>query len=175
MTFFVKLVKKNSNYIGIDNLQNLFFDNFPIPPVTIRPSMKGDEWSNSYGESHLTQKISDIIKWNNKLGEYKKDLNEIDNMPNKLIKKKTVVTTEDIIDKINKAKTMLQYHIYSYYDNESSDLPKSILRIGSSQATRSLTYRYKLGKQGRIRANLNEKSKLFRKNRYYIRLRYSFG
>ena len=154
---FCKISKKNSNCIGIDDLHNLFFDNFPIPPVTIRPSMKGDEWSNSYGESHLTQKISDIIKWNNKLGEYKKDLNELDTMPNKLIKKKTIVTTEDIIDKVNKAKTMLQYHIFSYYDNESSDLPKSILRTGSSQATRSLTYRYKLGKQGRIRANLNGK------------------
>ena len=153
---FSKINSKSQEILGIEDPINLIYQNLPIPPVTIRPSMKGDEWSNSYGESHLTQKLSDIVKWNNKLGEYMKlydERMEVDN----LIKKCTLSEKEEIQDKINKAKTMLQYHIYSYYDNESTDLPKSILRIGSSLASRSLTYRYKLGKQGRIRANLNGK------------------
>jgi DNA-directed RNA polymerase II subunit RPB1 len=157
---FINIQSKTLDFIGIKNVENFFYTNLPIPPISIRPSIKGDEWSQSYGESHLTQKLSDIVKWNIKLQEYQTLLEEISNsdqLSNHLLKKKNPINREDLIDRIKKAKTMLQYHIFSYYDNESNDIPKSILRSGSSQATRSLTYRYKQGKQGRIRANLNGK------------------
>ena len=80
------------------------------------------------------------MKWNNKyVQEYNKYLN-------------TNELSKNIID----YNSLVQYHIYTYYDNDSKDLPRSDLKTGG-QPSKSLTSRYKGGKTGRIRGNLMAK------------------
>ena len=48
--------------------------------------------------------------------------------------------------------TLLQYHIATYYDNESASLPRSEFKTGG-KPTKSISERIK-SKTGRVRANL---------------------
>ena len=122
------------------NPEDMILKVYPISPVAIRPSLRGDQFSVGYGENNLTQKLADIVKWNNKyVQEYNKYLN-------------TNELSKNIID----YNSLVQYHIYTYYDNDSKDLPRSDLKTGG-QPSKSLTSRYKGGKTGRIRGNLMAK------------------
>ena len=79
-----------------------------------------------FAENNLTTKLADIIKWNQK---YKKS-----------IQTSKELTNVDIYDKC------AQYHIFTYYDNDIKDLPKSVMKCSGSQLA-SISTRYKGGKK----------------------------
>ena len=104
----------------------------PVPPPAVRPSII--EENGQRREDDLTHKLSDIIKTNN-----------------------------NIIDKINKGASeetiklitmVLQYHVFTFIDNQIPGLAPSQQRNG--RRLRSVCDRMKK-KEGRIRGNLNGK------------------
>lgn len=105
---------------------------FPVPPVQMRPSAKVDYLASSTMEDDLTHKLSDIVKANNRTRSFKESMNETNEKYEK-----------DHID-------LLQYHVATYFDNDSLSLLRSEQR---GQAIKSLTSRLK-GKKGRVRMNL---------------------
>ncbi len=105
---------------------------FPVPPVQVRPSVRGDFLASSTREDHLTIKLSDILKANLRIQKHKETNNEN--------------TLKYFQDHVN----YLQYHVATYYDNESLSLPQSEQK---GMVTKSLSSRLK-GKEGRIRNNL---------------------
>nr|QFG74671.1 MAG: RNA polymerase Rpb1, domain 5 [Megaviridae environmental sample] len=109
---------------------DLILTRFPIPPVSIRPTAKIDFMSASTMEDSLTLKIADIVTSNNRVR-------------NQLNKDK---------DLNFDTHTLLQYHIATYFDNESASLPKSEFKTGN-KPTKSISDRIK-AKGGRVRNNL---------------------
>ena len=104
----------------------------PVPPPAVRPSII--EENGQRREDDLTHKLSDIIKTNN-----------------------------NIVDKINKGASeetiklitmVLQYHVFTFIDNQIPGLAPSQQRNG--RRLRSVCDRMKK-KEGRIRGNLNGK------------------
>lgn len=126
--------------LGIKNPADLILENFPVPPVAIRPSIKGDFLSQGYSEDGTTHKLADIVKFNNKLTKEKE---------------RSLVVTDNY-RYLETYQQCLQYHCATYFDNESMSLPKCELKSGSGTAAKSITSRFK-GKHGRIRANLHGK------------------
>jgi DNA-directed RNA polymerase II subunit RPB1 len=112
--------------------ENLIHSTFPIPPVPVRPSVRGDFTSSTTREDQLTVKLAEILKAHLRLLKHKENTNE-----------NAVKYFQDHI-------SYLQYHIATYYDNESLILPQSEQK---GMATKCLTSRLK-GKEGRIRNNL---------------------
>ncbi|MFH1445262.1 MAG: DNA-directed RNA polymerase subunit A' [Nanoarchaeota archaeon] len=102
---------------------------FPIPPVTMRPSitLEGGERS----EDDLTHKLVDIVRINQSLKE------NID------------IGAPDFI--LNDLAELVQYHISTYFDNELTGAP--LARHRSGRALKGLVQRLK-AKEGRIRGNL---------------------
>lgn len=105
---------------------------FPVPPVQVRPSVKADFMASSTMEDDLTHKLADIVKANIRIRKYKESLSDNSQRygPDHA--------------------QLLQYHIATYYDNETVSLPKAEQR---NKVTKSLASRLK-GKEGRIRGNL---------------------
>ena len=101
----------------------------PVPPVTIRPSITLETGERS--EDDLTHKLGDIVRINQRLFE---NINA--GAPE--------IIVEDLWD-------LLQYHVTTYFDNETSQIPPA--RHRSGQALRTLTDRIK-SKEGRFRHNL---------------------
>jgi len=104
----------------------------PVPPPAVRPSII--EENGQRREDDLTHKLSDIIKTNN-----------------------------SIVDKVNKGASeetiryitmLLQYHIFTFIDNQIPGLAPSQQRNG--RKLKSVSDRMKK-KEGRIRGNLNGK------------------
>ena len=104
----------------------------PVPPPAVRPSIV--EENGQRREDDLTHKLSDIIKTNN-----------------------------NILDKINKGASedtiklitmVLQYHVFTFIDNQIPGLAPSQQRNG--RKLKSVGDRMKK-KEGRIRGNLNGK------------------
>ena len=126
--------------IGIPRPENMIIINFPVPPVAIRPSLRGDFTSMGYSEHGTTHKLSDIVKFNNKLGK----------------EKEKALSTNDNSKYLKDYQDCLQYHVATFFDNESTQLPKSELKSGGN-AAKSITSRFKGGKTGRIRGNLQGK------------------
>lgn len=116
--------------------EDLICTRFPIPPVNIRPTAKIDFMASSTMEDSLTLKISDIIVSNNRLR------NQTDK----------AMMGSDLTSYTNEINTLVQYHISTYYDNESSSLPKAEFKA-SSKPIKSISERIK-GKAGRVRSNL---------------------
>jgi DNA-directed RNA polymerase II subunit RPB1 len=112
--------------------EDLIHSTFPVPPVPVRPSVRGDFSSSVTREDQLTVKLAEILKAHLRLQKHKDNMNE-----------NTVKYFQDHI-------SYLQYHIATYYDNESLNLPQSEQK---GVATKCLTSRLK-GKEGRIRNNL---------------------
>lgn len=112
--------------------EDLIYSIFPVPPVPVRPSVRGDFSSSVTREDQITVKLADILKAVLRLQKHKDNMNE-----------NTVKYFQDHI-------SYLQYHIATYYDNESLNLPQSEQK---GIATKCLTSRLK-GKEGRIRNNL---------------------
>lgn len=111
--------------------EDMIYRTFPVPPIQVRPSVRGDFVSTTR-EDHLTVKISDIFKANARIIKHKENINE-----------NTIKYNQDHI-------AYLQYHVATYFDNESLKLPQSEQK---GIMTKSLSSRLK-GKEGRIRNNL---------------------
>lgn len=119
--------------------EDLIIEKFPIPPVIIRPTAKIDFMQSSTMEDSLTLKIADIIVSNKRVRSQ--------------LEKETV--TNELSTYPQDISTLLQYHIATYFDNESISLPRSEFKTGG-KPTKSISERIK-GKTGRIRSNLNGK------------------
>ncbi len=103
-----------------------------VPPVNVRPSITLETGERS--EDDLTHKLVDIIRINQRLGE------NIDAGAPQLI-------IEDLWE-------LLQYHVVTYYDNETAGIPPA--RHRSGRQLKTLFQRLK-GKEGRFRYNLSGK------------------
>lgn len=129
---FRNISDKHCRMMGLTSRPELtILKKFPVPPVAVRPSFKVDFMASSTKEDDLTHKLSDILKINIKLRRYKNS------------------ATDNAKFNINHA-YLLQYHCATYYDNETSGLPKSEQR---GKPSKSLASRLK-GKEGRVRGNL---------------------
>ncbi len=102
---------------------------FPIPPVTMRPSITLETGERS--EDDLTHKLVDIVRINQSLRE------NID------------IGAPDFI--ISDLWELVQYHTATYFDNELTGAP--LARHRSGRPLKGLIQRLK-AKEGRIRGNL---------------------
>jgi DNA-directed RNA polymerase subunit A' len=107
----------------------MVFTIFPIPPVTIRPSITLESGERS--EDDLTHKLSDIVRINQRLFE---NINA--GAPE--------IIVEDLWD-------LLQYHVTTFFDNNIAQVPPA--RHRSGQPLKTITERIK-SKEGRFRNNL---------------------
>ena len=103
-----------------------------VSPVTVRPSITLETGERS--EDDLTHKLVDILRINQRLGE------NIDAGAPQLI-------IEDLWE-------LLQYHVATYFDNETAGIPPA--RHRSGRQLKTLFQRLK-GKEGRFRYNLSGK------------------
>jgi len=105
---------------------------FPVPPVHVRPSLRGAFTSGSSVEDGLTHKLGDIIKANSRMNKNKGDANEN-------------------VSKYSKDhQQLLQFHVATYFDQDVISNPKG---DGKGAQFKPLVARYK-GKEGRVRGNL---------------------
>ncbi len=104
----------------------------PVPPVYVRPSITLESGIRS--EDDLTHKLVDIIRINQRLKE-----NIEAGAPTLII--------QDLSE-------LLEYHVTTYFNNESSGIPPA--RHRSGRALKTLSQRLK-GKEGRFRSNLSGK------------------
>ena len=104
----------------------------PVPPVTARPTASNDYGGRS--EDDLTHKLVDVLRINQRLGE-----NRDAGAPQLIV--------EDLWE-------LLQYHVTTYFDNQTSGIPPA--RHRSGRPLKTLAQRLK-GKEGRFRSNLSGK------------------
>ncbi len=104
----------------------------PVPPVNVRPSITLETGERS--EDDLTHKLVDIIRINQKL-----EANINAGAPQLII--------EDLWE-------LLQYHVTTFFDNETANIPPA--RHRSGRPLKTLAQRLK-GKEGRFRYNLSGK------------------
>jgi DNA-directed RNA polymerase subunit A' len=104
----------------------------PVPPVSMRPSITLESGERS--EDDLTHKLVDVLRINQRLQE-----NKDAGAPQLIV--------EDLWE-------LLQYHITTYFDNQTSGIPPA--RHRSGRALKTLAQRLK-GKEGRFRSNLSGK------------------
>lgn len=103
-----------------------------VPPVTVRPSITLDSGDRS--EDDLTHKMVDVLRINQRLRE-----NRDAGAPQLIV--------EDLWE-------LLQYHVTTYFDNQTSGIPPA--RHRSGRPLKTLAQRLK-GKEGRFRSNLSGK------------------
>ncbi|MDR3282062.1 MAG: DNA-directed RNA polymerase subunit A' [Candidatus Methanoplasma sp.] len=103
-----------------------------VPPVTVRPSITLDSGDRS--EDDLTHKLVDVLRINQRLRE-----NRDTGAPQLIV--------EDLWE-------LLQYHVTTYFDNQTSGIPPA--RHRSGRPLKTLAQRLK-GKEGRFRSNLSGK------------------
>lgn len=113
----------------------LIYKAFPVPPVQVRPSVRGDFTITGTAENDLTHKLADIVRANLRLQKHKESQTEI-----------TAKFGQDNLH-------LLQYHAGAYFDNETLVVPKS---EKPDRLFKSITSRLK-GKEGRFRGNLMAK------------------
>ncbi|MGC8581419.1 MAG: DNA-directed RNA polymerase subunit A' [Thermoplasmata archaeon] len=104
----------------------------PVPPINIRPSITLESGDRS--EDDLTHKLVDVLRINQRLRE-NRDLGA----PQLIV--------EDLWE-------LLQYHITTYFDNQTTGIPPA--RHRSGRPLKTLIQRLK-GKEGRFRSNLSGK------------------
>ena len=104
----------------------------PVPPVTVRPSITLESGDRS--EDDLTHKLVDVLRINQRLRE-----NRDAGAPQLIV--------EDLWE-------LLQYHVTTYFDNQTSGIPPA--RHRSGRPLKTLAQRLK-GKEGRFRSNLSGK------------------
>jgi len=102
----------------------------PVPPVTLRPTVI-EEKTGQRIEDDLTHKLVDILRINQRLKE---------NME--------VGAPQDIVKDLWE---LLQYHVTTYFDNESFGIPPA--RHRSGRPLKTLIQRLN-GKEGRFQSNL---------------------
>ena len=128
---FEKISEKDLKKIGFrgGKPEWLILTLFPIPPVTMRPSITLESGERS--EDDLTHKLVDVVRINQSLKE------NID------------IGAPDFI--LNDLWELVQYHISTYFDNELTGVP--LARHRSGRPLKGLVQRLK-AKEGRIRGNL---------------------
>ena len=99
---------------------------FPVPPVQMRPSARADFMASSTMEDDLTHKLADIIKANLRIKKQKETISD--------------VAAKYANDHIH----FLQYHVATYFDNETLTIPKAEQK---GKVIKSLSSRLK-GKEG---------------------------
>ncbi len=104
----------------------------PVPAVTMRPSITLESGERS--EDDLTHKLVDVIRINQRLQE-----NRDAGAPQLIV--------EDLWE-------LLQYHITTYFDNQTAGIPPA--RHRSGRPLKTISQRLK-GKEGRFRSNLSGK------------------
>ncbi|MGI0055638.1 MAG: DNA-directed RNA polymerase subunit A' [Thermoplasmata archaeon] len=104
----------------------------PVPPVQVRPSITLESGERS--EDDLTHKLVDVLRINQRLRE-NRDMGA------------PQLVVEDLWE-------LLQYHITTYFDNQTSGIPPA--RHRSGRPLKTLAQRLK-GKDGRFRSNLSGK------------------
>lgn len=139
-----KEVRERLERIPDDDLRALGFDPetcrpewmvltaLAVPPVTVRPSITLDSGDRS--EDDLTHKLVDVLRINQRLRE-----NRDAGAPQLIV--------EDLWE-------LLQYHVTTYFDNQTSGIPPA--RHRSGRPLKTLAQRLK-GKEGRFRSNLSGK------------------
>jgi DNA-directed RNA polymerase beta' subunit len=127
---------KDCLILGIDPTksrpEDMIHTEFFVPPNPVRPSVRADFMASTTREDHLTIKLADILKANQRLSKHMES------------------EDENLIKYFQDHVAYLQYHVATYYDNESLKLPQSEQK---GIMTKSLCSRLK-GKEGRIRNNL---------------------
>ncbi|MBE6528030.1 MAG: DNA-directed RNA polymerase subunit A' [Thermoplasmata archaeon] len=103
-----------------------------VPPVSVRPSITLEAGDKS--EDDLTHKLVDVLRINQRLRE-----NRDAGAPQLIV--------EDLWE-------LLQYHVTTYFDNQTSGIPPA--RHRSGRPLKTLEQRLK-GKEGRFRSNLSGK------------------
>ena len=109
--------------------ENMIHTIFPIPPVQMRPSTKGDFRGGTTMEDDLTHMLANIVKANFRINKQKETANENTSKYNR------------------EYVALLQMQIGIYMDNQIFNAPKA------DQNKKTLGPRIK-GKEGRIRSNL---------------------
>lgn len=139
-----KEVRERLERIPDDDLRALGFDPetcrpewmvltaLAVPPVIVRPSITLDSGDRS--EDDLTHKLVDVLRINQRLRE-----NRDAGAPQLIV--------EDLWE-------LLQYHVTTYFDNQTSGIPPA--RHRSGRPLKTLAQRLK-GKEGRFRSNLSGK------------------
>ena len=133
-TILYNISDYDSALIGFDPFKSrphdLIYKNFPVPPVQVRPSVKGE--GQTPKQDDLTHYLSDIVRANKQVRNHE----------------------SNIINKYSHDYgNLLQHYIKSYYDDDSTLLAKSKKK---TRQRKSLVVRLK-GKEGRFRANLQGK------------------
>ena len=105
---------------------------FHVPPLPVRPSMRGLFNGGTSSEDSLTGKLTEIVRANIRMNKNKENV------------------TENSLKYIPDHTTLLQYHVAVYYDSDSLKIPETQRK---NITTKSLSTRLK-GKEGRIRNNL---------------------
>jgi len=127
---------EDSMLLGINPLrsrpENMIQKIFPVPPIQMRPSAKGNFLGGSVLEDDLTHKLADIVKQNKRMLETKEK------------------ETEAGLKFLQEAVQLLQYHTATYFDNDSLMVVKSEQK---NKPFKSVVSRLKT-KTGRVRGNL---------------------
>jgi DNA-directed RNA polymerase II subunit RPB1 len=126
----------NCRILGIDPTrsrpEDMVHKIFPVPPVQMRPSVKGDFNSGISSEDDLTRQLANIIKANLRIRKQKEN-------------------QSDTINKYSIEHThLLQYQAGTYIDNDSMGTLKTEVK---GLPVKSVSSRLK-GKFGRVRQNL---------------------
>ena len=111
--------------------EDMIIENFPIPPVQIRPPVREEFGGNRMDD--LLHKLLDIVKKNESLRSARSDGS---------------LSRDSSIDDNH---MLLQYHAITYQANDVVGIPKSLMK--NKKTTKSITERIK-AKEGRIRGNL---------------------
>ncbi len=132
----VKISDADLTLLGIDpktsRPEGLILDTLLVPPVDVRPSITLETGERS--EDDLTHKLVDIMRINQRLEQ---NIN--------------AGAPQIIIDDLWE---LLQYHVTTYFNNETSGIPPA--RHRSGRALKTIAQRLK-GKEGRFRYNLSGK------------------
>ena len=135
-SIFSHINPEHCEMMGIDpeksHPKDMIHKVFPVPPVQVRPSVRGDFMGGSTMEDDLTHKLADIVKSNNLIQKQKDNANGHSNKFNK--------------DRVH----LLQYHIATYFDNDAVTLGKGDPK---GKPFKALAPRLK-SKEGRFRGNL---------------------
>ena len=133
---FERILNEDLELLGFDpksaRPEWMILQVLPVPPVYVRPSITLESGIRS--EDDLTHKLVDIIRINERLKE-----NIEAGAPTLII--------QDLSE-------LLEYHVTTYFNNESSGIPPA--RHRSGRALKTLSQRLK-GKEGRFRSNLSGK------------------
>lgn len=136
-------------YVGFDEKYSkpswMICTNLLVVPPCIRPSVTFNA-GNMRSEDDLTFKLIEIIRANNKLKLKKIELKNVKNKTEEEIAKMKNIIERQI--------DYLEYHVFTYYDNNHNSIPNCCHKSGRSLKT--LKERI-IGKTGRIRSNITGK------------------